>query len=71
MSGSFHRGRYPFTITSAGYENSGGAKSVIQIGDEDCSVNSRGLNIVVFDLVTQRVVDAVCFDTYADSACKR
>ena len=71
VSGSFHRGRYPFTITSAGYENSGGANSVIQIGDEDCSVNSRGLNIVVFDLVTQKVVDAVCFDTYADSACKR
>ena len=41
------------------------------IGDKDWSVNSRGLIIVVFDLVTQKVVDSVCFDTYADSACKR
>lgn len=38
----------------------------IQINGTEHSVNLRGLNIVVYDKVTQLLIDSVNFDTYSD-----
>ncbi|WP_026503690.1 hypothetical protein [Butyrivibrio sp. NC3005] len=50
-------------IKSAGFI-AGGTTANIIINDEDYSVNSRGINIVVYDNKLGRFVDSVCFDTF-------
>ena len=60
-----------YSIVSAGYEDEGGSKSTISINGKNYSIGSRGLNVVVYDLYLQRVVDSVCFDTFSDSAIIR
>ncbi len=40
--------------------------SSVKINDEEYSVNSRGLNIVVYDKEAQKVVSSVCFDLYSE-----
>lgn len=40
----------------------------IQINGVEHSLNRRGLNIVVWDKVTQTQIDTINFDTYADAA---
>ena len=57
-SDRFAGGRYD--VKSIGY-NEGNVASVM-INGEECSVNRRGLNIVVYSHYLDRVVDSVNFD---------
>jgi hypothetical protein len=50
-----------FALESAGF--SVGNNSSIIVNGKECSVNSRGMNIVVIDPDTNEVIDSVCFDT--------
>ena len=59
--GTLRNGRMAFSITSAG--NSSGNTSSIIIDGEEHSRNMRGLNFVVYDNITKKVIDSVCFDT--------
>ena len=65
VNGALRGGRVPYFVTSSGFlaDNS----TSIEIDGEEYSVNSRGLNIVVYDNEMHDVIDSVCFDTY-DSA---
>ncbi len=57
-------------VTSRTYNN--GNEAIIQINGKDHSVNSRGLNIVVYNKADKKLVDSVCFDTHeTDFPCKR
>ena len=47
------------------------AKSSIKIRGKEQSVNSRGINVVVWDLLQNEVVDSVAFDTYGNGNAKR
>ena len=38
----------------------------ILINGKEYAVNSRGLNIVVYDNINKCVVDSICFDTHAN-----
>lgn len=49
---------------SAGMDS--GNISNIKINDIEYSLNHRGLNIVVYDKMTEKVIDSVCFDTHSD-----
>lgn len=40
-----------------------GAQSSIRIHKKEHGINSRGINIVVYDTEAQTVIDSVCFDT--------
>lgn len=53
---------YCLLSTSTAYEE----KSSIILDGTERSKNSRGLNIVVYQLDTKKVIDAVCFDTGAE-----
>lgn len=44
-----------------------GNMAVIKINGNDYSVNSRGINIVVYDKERRCVCDSVCFDTHVDT----
>ena len=47
-------------------------RAVIKIDGTDRSVNKRGLNIVVFDKMTESIIDSVAFDTgYSVAYCSR
>ena len=49
-----------------------GNLAVININGKDYAINSRGLNIVLFDKANQEVLDSVCFDTHiSDFTCTR
>ena len=56
-----------YKVESAGYE--AGDYSSIIINDKDYSMNKRGINIVVYNNVEERVEMSVNFDTYLDSVC--
>ena len=57
-------------ITSRVYRN--GNEAVIEINGKNYSVNSRGLNIVVYNKASKTVIDSVCFDTHvSDFTCTR
>ena len=43
-----------------------GNTSSIQIDGIEYSLNQRGMNIVVYDNLLNRVIDRVCFDLYDD-----
>jgi hypothetical protein len=63
-------GKLKLEIASKPY-NSGDASQVI-IDGIDYSTNSRGLNIVVYDIENNLLVDSVCFDTHLTEAeCSR
>lgn len=47
------------------------SQASVTIDGKEYAVNRRGMNIVVYDKETQKVVDSVCFDTYSDLACSR
>lgn len=53
-----------YTIKSAGMGN--GNMSSILINGIEYSKNSRGLNIVVYNNETEKVIDRVAFDTFAE-----
>lgn len=49
-------------ICSGGFD--AGATSSIKINDVECSTQTRGINIVVYDKKLKCVVTSVCYDTY-------
>ena len=63
------RGTFPdgmkYYVKSAGC-NVGKVSSIVIDGVEE-SVNSRGLNVVVYDSQFGEVVDSICFDTFLDA----
>ena len=63
-SGEFGEGNQ-YKIVSGGYAF--GNKASIQINGSDKAANERGLNIVVYNCETEKVVDATAFDTCASS----
>lgn len=50
-----------YSVVSAGYDC--GCVSSIIIDGKEYSINSRGINIVIYNNETNQVVDTVCFDT--------
>lgn len=46
--------------------NEVGDYSSIQFDGKECSKNSRGLNIAVYDKLLGYVIDSICFDLYSD-----
>lgn len=65
-----HIGFQDINIISRSFRN--GNCSKIIINGVDYSVNRRGLNIVVYDFGTRKVVDSVSFDTHSpDCPCSR
>ena len=63
--GTIREGRSSYTINSAGFEH-GNSCSVLIDGTE-YAVNHRGLNIVVYNQVSKKVIDSVCFNTHEES----
>ena len=59
--GTIRNGIVRYYMTSAGKDC--GSSCSIQIDDVEYAVNSKGLNIVVYNNLTKRVIDNVCFDT--------
>ena len=53
---------YLLYSSSGGYDSGSGCS--IKIDQEEYAKNRRGLNIVVYNLLTQTVIDSICFDTY-------
>ena len=47
-----------------------GDRGSVFLGGCDLSVNSRGLNVVVFDTQNRKLIDSVCFDFYPDKNTK-
>ena len=69
-SGSILSEDIDYSIISAGYSD-GNVSSII-LNDTEYSRNERGLNIVVYDSVRDKVLDSVAFDTHvADLTCRR
>ncbi len=65
-----HFGKYEVYATSRVYLN--GNEALIRINEKEYSVNSRGLNIVVYDKINFKAIDSVCFDTHeASFKCTR
>jgi|UniRef100_UPI003FEF00A1 hypothetical protein len=62
VSGVFRDGRSTYEISSGGYDSGSGCS--IKIDQVEYAKNKRGLNIVVYNLLTQTVIDSICFDTY-------
>lgn len=65
QSGTLRDGRTGYSVISSAHDY--GNISSVQINEKEYSVNSRGLNIVVYDPETNKVLDSVCFDTYQGS----
>lgn len=61
-AGTTRDGKASFTIHSAGYLNEAPDGSIL-VNGEECSMNRRGMNIVVYDNVAGEIVDQVTFDT--------
>ena len=58
-------------VAVSGPLHDGNVSSVV-INNKECSVNSRGLNIVVCNSDTGALIDSVCFDTHRPTFdCKR
>lgn len=71
IRGSFRKKRNQYSITSSGAGVKSGPKSSILIDGKEVAVNTRGLNVVVYDLYQQKVIDSVAFDTSGDSKATR
>ena len=63
LDGHFDHMRNHFSLLSEGGKDVKSSESSIIINEQEYSKNKRGLNLVVFDLVRNRVVDSVRFDT--------
>ncbi len=59
-SGSTRNKLQDFTIVSGGYNV--GAQSSIKIGDVEYAQNKNGINIVIYNEDTRKVIDSVVFD---------
>lgn len=57
------------SLVSAGYEN--GNRASIKIDDKEYAINSRGINVVIYDLEKHVVVDSLCIDTYSNNKVSR
>jgi len=55
-------GNLSIAVVSEPWRN--GNKGDIRINDVQCSVNIRGVNIVIYDTVTRHVVDSVGYDSH-------
>ena len=64
---AFDNGKKNLAIISNSF-GAGSTQAKIEIEGVDYAVNSRGLNIVVYDNLFNRVVDSVCFDTFESRA---
>lgn len=66
-------GKHKVKIISQGFNAAPAAISPVSINIDDCeyAVNKRGLNIVVWDIKEERVIDSVCFDTFRDDTLTR
>lgn len=53
-----------YEVYSSGWNTN--SRASIKLDDKEYAVNSRGLNIVVYDAERDLVLDSVCFDTYAE-----
>ncbi len=63
-------GKNSLHVVSRVYNN--GNEASIQINGKEYAVNSRGLNIVIYNKTTMKPVDSVCFDTHiSDFTCQR
>lgn len=62
VKGTLPDGKTEYEVLSAGFK--AGNKSSIRIHDREYSVGKRGLNIVVYDNVSHKVIDSICFDTH-------
>lgn len=60
-----------FIINSQGAGKDGLGVASVLINDKEYAVNSRGLNIVVYDNDKQNVIDSIAFDTHSDSSARR
>lgn len=60
--GTYRNGRMGYRITSAGADC--GNIASINLAGGEYSKNQRGINIVVYDNIGQKIVDSVCFDTF-------
>lgn len=63
-SASIRNALVPFDIESAGFTC--GNTSSIKLNGREYSKNYRGLNIVVYNYETLKIVDTVCFDTFSE-----
>lgn len=70
-SGLFAGGRAHYALSSSGSADAHRPMASIVIDGQEFAVNSRGLNIVVYDLYSLQVVDSVCFDTCKDASARR
>lgn len=69
MNGTLGKDKLNYAMTSAGYD--AGAVSSVVIEGNEYSMNSHGLNIVVYDDDAGEVIDSVCFDTSGNSLAFR
>lgn len=63
-TGSIRNGAAYYKIVSAGKE--AGNTCSIMLNNKEYAVGKRGMNIVVYNNETQKVIDSVCFDTYEE-----
>ena len=62
----------PHTVHAESRVYHNGNLAVININGKDYAVNSRGLNIVIYDKTKRKPIDSVCFDTHiSDFTCFR
>ncbi len=59
-----------YMVESAGGDT-GESMASVRIEGEEYAVNSRGMNLVVYDEKNNQVIDRVCFDTYDGLWCYR
>lgn len=67
--GSFRGGKSHYYIMSAGPD--AGSSSSMTLDEKECSLNRRGLNIVVYNTARRQILDSVNFDTYEGSDASR
>lgn len=67
-----YEGEYEGVLYQAQSGNANvGSVASVKIDGTEYAVNSRGLNIVVYDTLLNKVLDSVCFDTFGDFSMKR
>lgn len=69
LSGTLSDGTF-YEVRSEGY-NADGSKCSIQLNGVEFAINTRGMNVVIYDKEQGCVVDTVVFDTYENAAAKR
>ena len=69
LQGTVDNGQAVFSLDSAGFYS--GSICSILIDGEEYSLNTKGLNIVVYDTLTDRVIDSVNIDIRADEGIRR